>query len=115
MAIGGKVKGNCLECPFHQWSFDGEGACSAIRYQPKVPSTARTRAYSVCEFYGMICVWFGPIGEEEEVTGISKTIVTPVPDYYPPALVKIDKGNMVLRGSTRLTVNMHLQEVRYCM
>lgn len=110
MAIGGKVKGNCLECPFHQWSFDGEGACSAIRYQPKVPSTARTRAYSVSEFYGMILVWFGPVDEEDELTGISKTVVTPVPDYHPPTLEKIDCGRMVYRGTTRLRVNMHLQE-----
>lgn len=23
LGVGGTVKGNCIECPFHQWSFDG--------------------------------------------------------------------------------------------
>jgi len=23
MAIGGIVRGNCLQCPFHGWTFDG--------------------------------------------------------------------------------------------
>ena len=111
MAIGGKVKGNCLECPFHQWSFNGEGACTSIRYQAKVPNTARTRAYAVSEFYGMVLVWFGPLSEEPEPNGVSKTIVTQVPDYPPPAIEKIDRGDMVLRGTTKLIVNMHIQEV----
>jgi len=31
MAIGGRVKGSCLECPFHAWRFDGEtGKCTDI-------------------------------------------------------------------------------------
>ncbi len=23
LAVGGKVKGDCIECPFHQWQFNG--------------------------------------------------------------------------------------------
>jgi len=30
MAVGGTVKGDCLECPFHAWKFDGEGKCVDI-------------------------------------------------------------------------------------
>lgn len=36
MGVGGVVKGNCLECPFHGWLFDGEtGSCSHIPYAKK--------------------------------------------------------------------------------
>lgn len=31
MAIGGIVRGNCLQCPFHGWTFDGtSGKCVRI-------------------------------------------------------------------------------------
>ena len=36
MAVGGIVKGNCLECPFHGWQFEGkDGICSKIPYAKK--------------------------------------------------------------------------------
>jgi cholesterol 7-dehydrogenase len=36
MAVGGVVRGDCLECPFHLWRFKGEdGKCSAIPYSDK--------------------------------------------------------------------------------
>lgn len=36
MAEGGRVKGDCLECPFHSWSFRGEdGNCESIPYTEK--------------------------------------------------------------------------------
>jgi nitrite reductase/ring-hydroxylating ferredoxin subunit len=107
MAIGGQVVGNCLECPFHKWSFAGDGMCSAIPYSPaKVPSTARTTAYHVIDFYGQICVWFVLKAEETPPSA-----PLPPPDYFPLPFEKIDNGSMVLRGATKLHVNMHLQEV----
>ena len=31
LAVGGKVKGSCLECPFHAWRFNGDdGKCVNI-------------------------------------------------------------------------------------
>ncbi|KAG5330049.1 DAF36 desaturase, partial [Acromyrmex heyeri] len=37
MAEGGRVKGDCLECPFHNWKFRGEdGYCENIPYTIKV-------------------------------------------------------------------------------
>lgn len=33
MAVGGRVKGDNIECPFHQWSFRGsDGSCANIPY-----------------------------------------------------------------------------------
>ena len=101
MAIGGKVKGNCLQCPFHLWTFDGNGKCTEIPYSStKIPDKAKTNAYYVAEWYGVISVWFTYESDEEKSR----------PDYYPPNLKGIDEGKMVLRGNTELKVNMHLQE-----
>ena len=36
LAAGGRVFGNCLECPFHGWRFRGEdGKCTSIPYAEK--------------------------------------------------------------------------------
>lgn len=36
MAVGGRVHGDCIECPFHEWSFDGrDGSCSSVPYAQK--------------------------------------------------------------------------------
>lgn len=29
---GGKVINDCLECPFHNWAFSGDGVCQSIPY-----------------------------------------------------------------------------------
>ena len=103
MAIGGKVKNNCLQCPFHLWSFDGSGKCTEIPYSPKIPTLAKTKAYHVAEWYGILSVWFTNEVDSDENQG-------GCPEYYPPNLKGIDEGVMVLRGKTELKVNMHLQE-----
>src|SRR5689334_11852890 len=37
VGIGGRVVGDCVECPFHGWQFDGGGACTSIPYANKIP------------------------------------------------------------------------------
>lgn len=33
LGVGGIVKGDCIECPFHQWSFRAsDGECTNIPY-----------------------------------------------------------------------------------
>lgn len=33
LAVGGRVVGNCIECPFHGWRFEGsDGKCVKIPY-----------------------------------------------------------------------------------
>ena len=37
MIAGGVVKGNCIQCPFHNWSFDLKtGKCVDVPYAKKV-------------------------------------------------------------------------------
>jgi nitrite reductase/ring-hydroxylating ferredoxin subunit len=76
MAIGGTVVDNCLECPFHRWQFNGNGQCTHIPYTEAVPTSTRTRAYHVCEYYEEIIVWI----HSEDIA----------PTYYPPNIPKID-------------------------
>ena len=49
LAVGGQVKGDCIECPFHQWQFKGECriccfcafvCCRAGLSSPALPSCA---------------------------------------------------------------------------
>lgn len=96
LAVGGKVVNNCLECPFHEWRFDGEGKCTYIPNQPTIPLSAHTKSFHVCEYYGMILVWYH--GRDEK------------PSYYPPSIPKLDNNKMIFRGRKSCTINMHLNE-----
>ena len=44
LGVGGRVHGNCIECPFHGWQFDGEsGQCVKIPYADKVCGLGKRR------------------------------------------------------------------------
>jgi phenylpropionate dioxygenase-like ring-hydroxylating dioxygenase large terminal subunit len=61
LAVGGRVEGPCLRCPFHGWLFEGvEGRCVEIPYGEgtRIPAKARTRAYPVVERNGLIFAWY---------------------------------------------------------
>jgi nitrite reductase/ring-hydroxylating ferredoxin subunit len=61
LAVGGKVEGACIRCPFHGWRWEGAtGACNDIPYGDvsRIPPKARTRAYRTIERNQMIWVWF---------------------------------------------------------
>jgi nitrite reductase/ring-hydroxylating ferredoxin subunit len=61
LAVGGKVEGDHLRCPFHGWALDGRsGACVDIPDNEggRIPSRARTRAYPTLERNRMIWAWY---------------------------------------------------------
>src|SRR6478736_3358910 len=52
LAVGGRVEGECLRCPFHGWAYDGEsGRCAEIPYGQveRIPAQARVRPYPTIE------------------------------------------------------------------
>jgi len=49
---GGRVVRDCIECPYHHFRFDREGACRT--------QALRNRAYAVEERFGAIFVFLGP-------------------------------------------------------
>jgi phenylpropionate dioxygenase-like ring-hydroxylating dioxygenase large terminal subunit len=60
LAVGGKVDGDGIRCPFHGWCYDGDsGACTDIPYTDSdhIPSQARIRAYPTLERNQMIWAW----------------------------------------------------------
>ena len=66
MGYGGRVKGNSLECPFHAWEYNGEGAVIAVPYAKKVPPSAARPCeaqWRVVESNKQILVWYHPFNE----------------------------------------------------
>ena len=57
----GKLKEDCLECPFHGWQFDRTGQCSYAPDIVKPPKTAFQPTYPVVEKYGYLWVWHGSV------------------------------------------------------
>jgi phenylpropionate dioxygenase-like ring-hydroxylating dioxygenase large terminal subunit len=65
---GGKVKGDCVECPYHGWQFDGDGHCHRIPSlgpDAKIPGRTRVDAYPVDERYGLVFAFLGDLPEAE--------------------------------------------------
>ncbi|MBL8645320.1 MAG: aromatic ring-hydroxylating dioxygenase subunit alpha [Rhodospirillaceae bacterium] len=58
----GKVKGDCVACPYHGWEFNAEGVCTkipALGADAKIPKRARVDAYPVREKFGWTWVFLG--------------------------------------------------------
>ncbi|XP_071948403.1 cholesterol 7-desaturase nvd-like [Antedon mediterranea] len=96
LGVGGQVKGNCIECPFHGWKFRGEdGKCVDIPYASKVPEFAKIKSWPSIEIYGLVLMWYHAENSE--------------PLWYPPEIPNFDK--MRYQGYTEHQVNAHIQEV----
>jgi len=64
----GRVKGNCIECPYHGWQFNGEGHCERIPSlgpDGKIPARARVDAYPTRERYGLVFCFLGDLPEDQ--------------------------------------------------
>ncbi|WP_426451044.1 Rieske 2Fe-2S domain-containing protein [Paenibacillus sp. S-38] len=51
----GSCEGDRLRCPYHAWTFQGDGTCTSILAQPdrKIPDFDHTQAYPVKEQAGL--------------------------------------------------------------
>jgi len=58
----GKIVGDSVACPFHEWRWRGDGKCSGIPYARRVPARARTKAWTTLERNGQLYVWNDPEG-----------------------------------------------------
>jgi len=68
LGVGGRVKGECIECPFHAWRFNGAGECTGIPYTTAtgIPPRARVRPWPVTERNGVLFVWHDREGGEPD-------------------------------------------------
>ena len=71
----GKMHKGCVECPYHGWTFNGQGDVTRIPSLPeetKIPARARVDSYPVKEKYGWVWVFLGDLPEAER---------PPLPDF----------------------------------
>jgi len=61
---GGCVKDGTLQCPFHGFRFDGEGACVEVPGVDKIPPRLKARRWHVREVDRAIVLWYDPAGAE---------------------------------------------------
>ncbi|XP_049516089.1 cholesterol 7-desaturase nvd 1-like [Dermacentor silvarum] len=67
LGVMGRVVGDCVECPFHGWRFQGEtGACTHVPYASKAPTFLKIKTWTCQEKYGLIFMWYHAEGEEPE-------------------------------------------------
>lgn len=61
---GGKVDGDCIECPFHGWKWGPDGTNRYIPYDPERPNKIlKLRVYPVVEQHGIVYMWYQPEGK----------------------------------------------------
>ncbi|KAL0269794.1 UNVERIFIED_CONTAM: hypothetical protein PYX00_007405 [Menopon gallinae] len=98
MAIGGVVRGNCLECPFHSWRFDGEtGECTSVPYSRKTPEFVKVKKWQSTEANDVIFVWYHAEGED--------------PGWYPTGIDTVESGSWMFQGRSEFFVGCHIQEI----
>ncbi len=64
----GKLTGDCIECPYHGWTFDKNGTCvrlPSLGPDANIPDRTRVDSYPVDERYGLVHVFLGDLPEEE--------------------------------------------------
>jgi phenylpropionate dioxygenase-like ring-hydroxylating dioxygenase large terminal subunit/putative sterol carrier protein len=93
---GGRVQGECLRCPFHDWAFDAAGRCVDIPYSTKIPPRAAVRTWPLREQNGVILVYHCPLGAP--------------PRWEPPVLPEEQEGWMPGR-TIRWEIRSHPQEI----
>jgi phenylpropionate dioxygenase-like ring-hydroxylating dioxygenase large terminal subunit len=74
----GKLKGDCVECPYHGWRFDGAGICRRIPSlgsDTKPPARAKIDSYPTREKYGFIFAFLGDLPEA------SRPPIMPIPEW----------------------------------
>jgi nitrite reductase/ring-hydroxylating ferredoxin subunit len=102
LGYGGKVVRGAVECPFHEWRFDGEGRCVHATGPAGCdarPPRSNLRAWPVAEVEGVIFVWHHAAGEP--------------PSWQLPAFPKARNGARYSSPmELRFRVGAHVQEIR---
>ena len=81
IGVGGRVVGDLLECPFHQWRFDGAGKVAEIDYAKRLNAKACLPTLPTLERHGVVMAWFHPAGAAPSFT------LPEVPEATDPAWV----------------------------
>jgi phenylpropionate dioxygenase-like ring-hydroxylating dioxygenase large terminal subunit len=63
IGYGGKVVGDCVECPFHGWRWGPDGTNRHIPGENRTNRVLRLRVYPVHEQHGCVFMWHQPDGK----------------------------------------------------
>ncbi len=100
LGVNSEVIGNDLRCPFHHWTFNGEGGVTGIPYTKVIaPSMKRSclPPWPVQESDGVIYVWYHPHKE--------------APKWELAKLPVCDDGEWVEAARHEWVINIHIQEI----
>lgn len=91
----GQTRNGCVECPYHGWTFNGEGSVTRIPSLPadmKIPARARVDSYPVVERFGWVWVFLGDLPE------IERPPLPEFPEYDDPANYRCIRGEWLWKG-----------------
>eukprot|EP00731_Ephydatia_muelleri_P031142 Em0022g656a len=98
LGVGGHVRGNCIECPFHGWRFDGEtGQCVSIPYTDKIPKSARIKVWPSTECHSLIFVWYDAEGRD--------------PLFPLEEIEEVKRGRWRFRGRSVHYISTHIEDI----
>jgi nitrite reductase/ring-hydroxylating ferredoxin subunit len=60
LGYGGRVRNDCLVCPFHEWAFDLSGSNVDIPYADRTNRKAKLRTYETAIRNGHLLAWYHP-------------------------------------------------------
>ncbi|NIV18360.1 MAG: Rieske 2Fe-2S domain-containing protein [Woeseiaceae bacterium] len=55
----GRVRGDCIECPFHGWQYGPDGSCAHVPGAAEVPEAAKQAVYPAVERHGLVFFFNG--------------------------------------------------------
>jgi 3-ketosteroid 9alpha-monooxygenase subunit A len=98
---GGEVVGNDLQCPFHHWSWNGQGGVTSIPYTKIIPPKLKRpdclKTWIIQESMGVVYVWYHPRNA--------------APKWELAADPDIIAENWVLAETHEWIVKIHVQEI----
>jgi phenylpropionate dioxygenase-like ring-hydroxylating dioxygenase large terminal subunit len=100
LGVNSEVIGNDLRCPFHHWSFNGDGAVTDIPYTKLIPPKLKRSCLStwpVEEVDGVIFTWYHPRRE--------------APKWEVARLPECPDGDWILAETHDWIINIHCQEI----
>jgi len=68
LGVGGKVKGESISCPFHGFSFDGEGQCESTPYKENTPPKTKAclNMLETAERFGTVLCFYTQDGSKAD-------------------------------------------------
>ncbi len=95
----GCVRGNSIVCPFHAWTWGGDGFCNDIPYAKRIPPKARIKSWPTTEQNGLLFVWNDPEGNPP----IAEQLPQRKEDYY--------SGEWTDWNMVKLTIHSNCREL----